>query len=428
MKPGRVFVILCAAMAFPLHGMLWAQGESAVPFLLIAPDPAGNGWGGVSTAVVSDNPTASIVNPGQLGLLSLDTYFAASMYAPKTRWFPQYALPDLTYDVTAVNGGVNLARTFGLGLPISIGVGYSRVHLNLGTFAVTSSNGPQVIAKVSSWEQSECFSLGAGIDYFVRLGIGMNYERIESNLAPIVTEQGQTTGKANGTAVDLGVLLEIPVIDIIGKLQEKPVTCGWGLTPVANISAGYARQNHGNSITYMDVAMSDPLPRNAVVGLSTEIGLALIVDGEPWKVFAFTLAREAEDLLVVRHADGTFEYQSGLGDISFFKHIIQGRLNDDERPELHKGWQLAFGDAVFVRGGTFLESPRYGNRHYATLGYGIRLGGFLRLLSAVAPEYQPGDVLSFIAAHIDLAYDHAEYSTSGPLSSTAFNAVSIVIR
>lgn len=428
MKPGRVFVVLCAAMLLPLHCMLWAQGESAVPFLLIAPDPAANGWGGVSTAVGSNNPTASIVNPGQLGLFCLNNYFAASVYTPKTQWLPQFALPDLTYDVTAVQGGVNLARTFELGVPLSIGAGYSRVNLNLGTFVVTSGSGPNGGARVSSWERSECFSLGAGIDYYVRLGIGVNFERIESNIAPVMTEEGQTTGKSNGTAVDLGVLLEVPVIDIIGKVQEKAVTWGWGLSPVANISVGYARQNQGNSISYLDAAMSDPLPRNAVVGLSTEIGLALHVGGQPWKVFAFTLAREAEDLLVVRHGDGTFDYQSGLGDISFFKHVIQGKLDDDERPDLHKGWQLGFGDAVFVRGGTFLESPRYGNRHYTTLGYGIRLGGFLRLLAAVAPEYQPGDVLSFITEHIDLAYDRAEYSTSGPLGSTVFNAVSIVIR
>jgi len=368
------------------------------------------------------------VNPGQLGLSSLNNYFSGSTYTPKTQWLPQFRLSDLTYNVSAVNAGVNLARAFDLKLPISIGLGYSRVFLNLGKFTVTNPGGPTPIGTFESWERSESFSVGAGIDYFVRLGVGVSYEKIVSNLSSIGTEQEGGTGKASGSATDIGLLLEVPIIDIVGKAKGEPIVLGYGLTPLVSLSAGYAYQNHGRSISYADAAMSDPLPRNVVMGISTELGLVLNTNDHPWKVITFTLAREAEDLLIVRKPDGMFEYQSGLGDISFFKHIIQGKLGSNERPNLHKGWQLAFGEVLYVRGGSFAESPYFGNRNYTTGGFGIRLGGFFKLIAAIDSDALSDGSLSFLANHVDLMYDHAGYATTGPLGDTKFDALSIVIR
>lgn len=108
--------------------------------------------------------------------------------------------------------------------------------------------------------------------------------------------------------------------------------------------------------------------------------------------------------------------------------MIQAKLDDNERPELHKGWQLEIGEAISIRGGSFKESPNFGTRNYSTIGYGIRLGGFLRLLTAIDADIRSDAVVSFLAAHLDMGYDHAEYATAGPLGSTKFNGVSIVIR
>jgi hypothetical protein len=256
----------------------------------------------------------------------------------------------------------------------------------------------------------------------------VNFESIVSRLSPIGTEEQMGTGTAEGSATDVGLLLEVPVIDIIAKANGKPIVFGQSLSPLVNVSVGYAHQNRGHSISYVDAAMSDPLPRNVIIGISTEFGLVMNAGDHPWKVLTFTLAREAEDLLIVRKPDGTFEYQSGLGDISFFKHVIQGKLDNNERPDLHKGWQLEFGEVVYLRGGSFAESPNFGNRNYTTGGYGIRLGGVFKLLAAIDSEVRANSALSFLADHIDMVYDHAEYSTTGPLGYTKFDGVSIVIR
>jgi hypothetical protein len=428
MKPGRPIAVLAVAAIIAMHGTCFSQGESAVPFLLIQPDPAANGWGGVSTAVATDDPIATIVNPAQLGLFSQNAYFAASTYTPKTLWLPRFGQKDLTYDVSAVSAGVNLAKAFGIGLPLSVGVGYSRVFLNLGTFFVTNSGSPEPIARYESWEKSECFSVGAAFDYYVRLGVGVNFETIASHLSPIGTEAEAGTGIANPTATDIGVLLEVPVIDIIGKANGDAVTLGPRLSPLANVSVGYAYQNIGRGVTYVDAAQGDPLPRNVILGMSAELGLVMDAGTHPWKLFSFTLAHEAEDLLAYRNADGSFGYQSGLGDISFFKHVVAGSLDDDERPALHKGWQLGFGELFYLRGGSFSESPNYGARNYTTSGYGLRLGGIFRLLTAIDAGLGADPVLSFLASHLDLGYDRAEYGEHAVLGGTTFDSITIVIR
>lgn len=82
---------------------------------------------------------------------------------------------------------------------------------------------------------------------------------------------------------------------------------------MVNLSIGYAHQNQGQSVTYVAAAMSDPLPRTAVLGISTELGLVMDVNDRPWKVISFTLAREAQDLLVVRKANGPFEPSRAWG-------------------------------------------------------------------------------------------------------------------
>lgn len=161
---------------------LTAQGESAVPFLLIHPSPNANGWGNVGTAVVSDNPISVIANPAQLGMFSLDKYFSASTYAPKTQWLPEFGLSDLTYSVWAISGGYNLSNELPLPFPVSIGAGYSRINLNLGEFIRTNESG-QEIGRFSAFETSEQFSVGVGLDVYAKLSIGWNFKKIVSSLS-----------------------------------------------------------------------------------------------------------------------------------------------------------------------------------------------------------------------------------------------------
>jgi hypothetical protein len=110
---------------------------------------------------------------------------------------------------------------------------------------------------------------------------------------------------------------------------------------------------------------------------------------------SFTLAREAEDLLIIRQSDGSFTYQTGMGDLSFFENVIEGKLNS--KATVRKGWQVQAGEFLFVREGR-VSMP---GLRYSTSGFGIHLNGLFKLLDIALPEAQEGWI-RYVADHFDL--------------------------
>lgn len=427
MKP---CILVCLSFLSLVPLQVSAQGESAGPFLLIHPSTSANGMGNVTTANVSDDPVATIMNPAQLGLFGLQHYFSFSTYSPKAQWLPSFGLSDLTYDVWGMNVGYDLSKVVDLPFPVAVGIGYSRIDLNLGTFVRTDSSG-RVVGTFHALENAKQFSTAIAFDWFVRASIGWNFKSIVSRVSSVGGSPSVGPGQAEPTATDFGVLVHAPIFDILRKADVAAVSISSTIRPLFDLTFGYARRNISDTpVLYPGNITVDPLPRSATIGLSAEAGLTTTVMERDWKVFTFVLAREAEDLLVVRKSDGTFSYQSGVGDISFFKHVIRGELSDNERANLHKGWQLNFGEMFYLRGGSFAESPNFGGRNYSTSGFGIRIGGLWKLIQVLSPEARESDVFTFLAGHFDFGYDHAEYDVgpSHPLSGTKFSSITFVFR
>ena len=400
------------------------QGEAALPFLLISSSADANAWGGVSTSVASDDAISVITNPGQLGLFTLESYFSASTYTNKTAWLSTFQQSDLTYNAQALAAGYNLCNDLPLPFPISLGVGYSEVDLDLGTFIMTGPGGPDPIGTFEAYEKSNNISIAFGIEYFLRLGVGWNFKDVESVLGPLSSGE---VGKAQASMSDFGLLLQAPMVEILERATSDSIQFLSNIKPYFTLSLGSAVNNMGDdAVSYSDLAQADPLPKNAITGLSLELGFSKKAGVAEWKVLTFTLAREAEDLLVKRSADGSFEYQSGWGEISFFKNVIGGKAADCVN--LHRGWQLNVCEFVYLRGGSYAETKQCGNRNYSTSGFTLRLSGLFRLLEQTAPDVLGDDVVSFVADHIDIVYDHAEYSDHELLGGTSFNALSIIVR
>ncbi len=285
-----------------------AQGESAVPFLLITPSIDGNGMGGIGTSVGSDNATAPMQNPGQLGLFSLNNFFNAAFYTPKTDWLPEFNLSGLTYDAWALNAGVRFNSFVDLPFGLSVGAGYSQVDLDLGRFAYTSSLGPQVIYG-NAWEKSRNFTVGLGLEYTIRIGVGITFKSIESHLTPIGTESEQGTGTANVSAQDFGVMALVPLPEAIEAVGGVSLEIVPKLRPLLDIGFGYARTNVGGSVVYLAAAQSDPLPRQAAIGTYIEVGRYRTLITPGWKPFSFH-ARPRSG----RHS-GQQESTTGVGSI-----------------------------------------------------------------------------------------------------------------
>ncbi len=371
--------------------------------------------GGTWTSVPSEHSMSVIGNPSQLGLFPFRNLFSAGVFSPKTDWLPNFNLSGLTLNTTAVIAGVNLADYLDLPLPVTFGIGYTRIYLNLGSFYVSSSSGPIPVAKYDSYEKSDQVSFGAGIDYVVKFGVGVGFKFVDSRLSPVGTEQETGTGEASVSATDFGIMLEAPLIDIAAALGAGPVEIVPGVTPVFDVNLGFVRSNIGGSISYFDAAQEDPLPRKANVGSSVIAGIRLHEQGFSVDLFSFTLAREAEQVLVNRSA-GSWTYITGFGDISLLKNVIGGRSSGSVGTR--KGWQIELGEFVSVRQGS-INIP---GLQVSTSGYGVRLSGVLKGIQLLTGKETEGTWLGWLLRSVDLRYDHATYG------QVTFGALNLLIR
>jgi hypothetical protein len=388
--------------------------STAVPFLLINPSPDANGQGCTSISRVSDDPYAINLNPAHLGLSSAQTNAMFSFYPTKTLWLPGLGLDDITFNAIVFSGGINLEKY--TTLPVSIGIAYSRVDLNLGPFNRTSSS-PDIVGTFTGEEHHDALSAGFGLDLGVRLAIGITFRRIESNLADFGAGQEQGSGSASAWSHDFGLLINVPLIDLVAKKSEL-IT---GIAPLFDLSVGSALTNVGGKMTYIDKAQADPLPRNISVGTTIELGFKFTRTDQ--KLLSCTWSRQSDNLLVGRDNLNSF-YRGGFGDIDIFKNIVQGKRT--ETIDLSQGWQIGIAEIVFIRGGSYVGS---GNRSFTTEGLGLRLSGFLKLLQGL--EVKMSNELSFITEHFDIRYDQSDYKAperNYPLDNTGFSSLTIVVK
>jgi hypothetical protein len=387
----------------------FGQITTAVPFLLISTSPEANGQGSTSVSRMTDDNYSIITNPAHLGLLSLQSNASISFYPTKTNWLPALGLKDLTFNTLAINGDINLKEYFDC--PLSIGIAYSRVDLNLGTFYQTSSTGPEITGTIDAEEHADAISISTGTDFGIKVALGITFRRIESNLAP----WGAGYINASAWSRDYGILINVPVTKLAAdKLELLPQ-----IAPIFDISFGSALTNIGEKMSYIDRAQADPLPRNISMGTSLEFGFKYVKPD--YKILSFVWSRQADNILVERSQDGSFNYRGLFGDLDFMKNIIKGEWTD--KVEVSQGWEISLGEFFFIRGGSFVGN---GYSDIKTNGFGLSTSGIFRFLQVSLEESR---IIAYIAEHIALRYNHSEYSAGNhPLSGTDFSSLSLLVK
>ena len=327
MKRIFIFMILLTLMLGHVSKVN-AQGEAAVPFLLLAPDSRHAGLGESGTGL-ADNSSAIFWNPAGIAFQT-----GSEVGITHANWLPQFNL-DLSYDyvtyrqfIEAIDGSVTASLTY----------------MNYGKFQRTGSNSPDVIGTFNS------FDIGATIGYATKLaddwGVGFNFRFIYSNLSDKPTGEEQGTGIASTVSFDVATMWRPQ-----GFLD-------------GNFSFGANLSNIGPDISYIDQAQADPLPTNV------RLGFAYRVFQDEYN--SFTLTGDASKLLVNRktgvlsgnEADSTEETPSDVSN-DFMKSI-----------EFSGGAEYWYGipeDFMFaVRAGYFYEDPDFGARNFMTFGAGIK--------------------------------------------------------
>ncbi|HEX7358280.1 MAG TPA: PorV/PorQ family protein [Ignavibacteriaceae bacterium] len=329
--------LMMISMLFGVYAKVsYAQGEAAVPFLLLAPDSRAGGIG-ESGSGLADNSAAIFWNPAGIAFLT-----GTEVSITHSNWLPQFNL-DLFYDYLTyrqyfeeLNGSITGSITY----------------MNFGEFVRTGEADPTPIGTFRSFDAA--LTLGYATKLSNDWGLGFNFRLIHSRLSDQPTAEEQGSGVATSVSFDIATMWRpekfvLPLIDedIGGKF-----------------SLGINLSNLGPKIYYIDKAQADPIPTNFRLGFAYKV-----IDDE-FNSLIYTL--DFSKLLV--HRDSTASDE-------FYKAIFTAWADESFKNELRdivtsmglEYWYGTPGDFLFaLRTGFFYEDPSYGNRKFLTFGAGIR--------------------------------------------------------
>jgi hypothetical protein len=315
-----------------------AQGEAAVPFLLLAPDSRAGGIGESGTGL-ADNSAAIFWNPAGIAFLT-----GTELSITHSNWLPQFNL-DLFYDyltyrqyVEELDGSVTASITY----------------MNFGEFIRTGPDSPEEIGRFRSFDAA--LTLGYATKIHSDWGLGFNFRLIHSRLSDQPTANEQGKGVATSVSFDVAAMwrpekLVIPLLnEDIGK----------------RLSIGFNLSNLGPKIYYIDRAQADPIPTNF------RLGFAFKIFDDEYNSLLYTL--DFSKLLISKDTvtNTSKEFYEAIF-TSWADRPFSEEMRDIVTSTGLEYWYGTPGDFLFaLRTGFFYEDPSYGNRKFLTFGAGIR--------------------------------------------------------
>jgi hypothetical protein len=233
----------------------------AMSFLRVIMSPWAAGMGQCAINLVDEE--SAIYNPGALGLFHLSKR-AGFFFPAKSDYLPELA-DDISprqfgicvgdaFDIDPGNSDNN--RTFGAG------PAYSRLKMVMPAQLMIDELG-RVIGTDRYFEKSDNFSLAIGFDYWIRLGLGVDYKACEEG--DIITTNRTNTYSAKGPAYYFGLLAEFPLSRLLLKNQGgNGQALSFDLIP----SVAYVNANNGDNLKIDGEASNSPLPHISGFGLS----------------------------------------------------------------------------------------------------------------------------------------------------------------
>ena len=313
-----------------LGSKIYAQGESAVPFLLIGPNSLNAGMGETGTGLIND-AAAMFWNPAGLAYQK-----GIQLSITHSQWLPGLGLSDLFYDFLA--GKYYMKKLKGT-------LGFSITYLNIGKIIKTDEFGNE-IGDYQAFDGA--LAVGYGTKVTKDLGIGVVTRFIYSKLAvdPVAGEKG------TGTTYDLS-------FDISGLWRPSKTK----LKFINNrLGVGINLSDIGPKVVYVDADQADPLPTNLRLGLGYDIYQSEFNN--------VTLTADFAKLLVKRREEGKSDpvykaiFTSFGGGFNEVMKSIQSSV----------GVEYWYGNPrlIGLRGGFFYEDPNKGKRKFITLGASLR--------------------------------------------------------
>lgn len=359
----------------------YAQGETAVPFLLLAPDSR-SGAMGESGAGLANNSAAIYWNPSGIAFLR-----GQEVSVTHSNWLPQFHL-DLFYDYF----------TYRQYFPeISGSVFASITYMNFGEFIRTGPDSPTPLGTFNAYDAA--LTLGYATQLSSDWGVGFNFRVIHSKLSDQPTAQETGSGVATSVSFDISTMwrpekLVIPLVDFdMGK----------------NLSIGVNLSNMGPKMYYIDQAQADPIPTNF------RLGFAYQFFNDEYNSFLMTL--DFNKLMVSSDSTNKKQFYQAIftswGDRPFGQELqsIQTSMGVEY-------WYGKPGDFLFaIRAGYFYEDPSFGNRKFLSFGAGIRYDiygfDFSYLTTSVFPGADTSPLNDTLRFTIDIGWGGVPGDTRG---------------
>lgn len=341
MKVFLPFLIIGLTL-FAIPQKNYAQGEAAVPFLLLAPDSRFSAIGESGTGL-ADNASAIFWNPAGIAFLT-----GTEIGITHSNWLPQFNL-DLFYEYLTFRSYIE---------DLSGSVTGSITYMNYGEFIYTTEDGPESKGTFRSFDAA--LTLGYATKLHPDWGVGLNFRIIHSQLATLSVGEEKGEGVATSVSFDLAGMWRPENLNIFGLNLDNTLSIG------VNIS------NIGPKIYYIDQAQADPIPTNF------RLGFAFQIFNDEFNSLIYTL--DFSKLLVNRDVVISGEDTTYQSD-SWYEAIFTSWGNDPINEELRdivtttglEYWYGTPGDFLFaLRTGFFYEDPSYGNRKFLTFGAGLR--------------------------------------------------------
>ena len=336
MKRSIIFLVLVLSILSSMN-IVFAQGEAAVPFLLITPGARNGGIGEAGVALVND-ANAIFWNPAGLAFQyeNPETDYRNEITLMHAKWLPQFNFDDLFYDYMA---GRFYAGDLGM-------LGGSITFLNLGENVWTDETGAE-LGTFDSFEYA--LTLSYATKLLSNTGIGINLKLIQSNLTDKSVGAENQDGQATTFAVDLGMLWT-PGYEILDN----------------RLNLGFNLSNFGPKITYIDKAQADPLPTNLRAGFAYKF----MDDGFNRLTFLYDINR----LLVVKDTSGTSD---NVFEAAFYSTWVEHSFRESMKKFTHAfGMEYNYGALIALRSGFFYEDPNNGDRKFITFGAGLAFNMF----------------------------------------------------
>ncbi len=340
----RVLMVSMMFMAMPR--VIFAQGEAAVPFLLLAPDSRFSGLG-ESGSGIADNSAAIFWNPAGIAFLT-----GTELSITHSNWLPQFNL-DLFYDYLTYRGYIE---------DLDGSVTASITFMNFGEFVRTGEHDPTPLGTFRSFDAA--LTLGYATKLDPDWGIGINFRLIHSRLSPKPVGEEEGSGVATSVSFDIAGMWRPEHLDIFGLNLDNSLSIGINLS------------NLGQKIYYIDHAQAEPIPTNLRMGIAAQLindefnSLVFTLDFSKLLVSKTSKVVPSGDTTkIVTESDDWYEaIFTAWGD-----KPISEELRDIVTSMGLEYWYGTPGDFLFaLRSGFFYEDPSYGNRKFLTFGAGIR--------------------------------------------------------